>query len=106
MQRIRTHEESKVSERFLNAVEFIAKTRKLDKKAICEVIGINPNVVALIAKSRRPSLDSIINLCKSYGINPTWVLLGEEKMIRTGNKITPEELIARLEELILVKGKK
>ncbi len=49
-------------------------------RELCELTGINAETVRRYVLGQPPSVDFVMGLCKSQGVNPTWLLTGEGPM--------------------------
>ena len=55
----------------------IRKARGLNQSDVAAQIGISHGALVNYEKGREPPASAIIAFSKAYGINPTWLLLGE-----------------------------
>lgn len=55
----------------------IRKARGLKQTDVAEAIGISHGALVNYEKGREPPASAIIAFSRAYGVNPTWLLLGE-----------------------------
>jgi transcriptional regulator with XRE-family HTH domain len=55
----------------------IRKAKRLNQTDVAAAIGISHGALVNYEKGREPPASAIIAFSKVYGVNPTWLLLGE-----------------------------
>ena len=55
----------------------IRKAKRLNQTDVAAAIGISHGALVNYEKGREPPASAIIAFAKTYGVNPTWLLLGE-----------------------------
>lgn len=74
-------EKDRINSRFVEAVNYIVKSKGVNKAAIAQALDIKPAKFSEILNCRmNAGTDSVALLCAKYGISTKWMLLGDGDM--------------------------
>ena len=67
------------------------KHRYKARRVYCEVLGVGYHKLANIYAGNCATVEDMINICRLFGVNPTWLLLGQGNMfVESSPESSPE----------------